>query len=337
MALLSRLIPSARGLLVFEAAARTGSFTAAAAEFNVSQPSISRSVAELETALGAKLFERRARGLELTADGSELYAVVGDAAGRIAETVQAIQRRQNTARPIVTLSMSSSFVAHWLLPRLGEFNAAFPQVDIRFDLIPGVLRGVPDNVDLATRIIADDDPNYHRWPFAPEVVFPVCSPAYLKARGKLDHRGDGAGHVFLWLTDHAAHQWAGKWGNVAHRSTSKGVWHEFTDYSVILQAALNGEGIALGWLSVVSSTLLKGTLVPASDLVIRTGQHHSLIAPRSRPLNPVVAEVALWLRAQIARELDALADQFALQIDLTALRKGAHGNRSGGFAMPKGR
>ena len=305
MAQLSRLIPSARGLLVFEAAARTGSFTAAATEFNVSQPSISRSVAELEAAVGARFFERRARGLELTADGSDLFGVVGDAVGRIADTVQAIRQRQ-TAETVVTLSMSSSFVAHWLLPRLGEFHAAFPQIDIRFDLIPGVLGGVPDNVDLATRIVEDDDPRYHRWFFAPEIIFPVCSPAYLKTRGRLDHAGDGSGHVFLWLTDHAMPRWVREWGNVAHRSSSKGIWHEFTDYSVILQAALNGEGIALGWLSVVSSALLKGILVPASDLIIRTGQHHSLIAPRSRPLNPMVEGVALWLRAQIAEELAAL-------------------------------
>lgn len=306
MAQLSRLIPSARGLLVFEAAARTGSFTAAAMEFNVSQPSVSRSVAELEAAVGARLFERRARGLELTADGRDLFGVVGEAAGRIADAIQAIRQRQNATKPIVTLSMSSSFVAHWLLPRLGEFHAAFPEIDIRFDLIPGVLRGIPDNVDLATRIVEDDDPRYHRWLFAPEIIFPVCSPAYLKARGTLDHTGDGSGHVFLWLTDHAMPKWAREWGNVARRSSSKGVWHEFTDYSVILQAALNGEGIALGWLSVVSSALLKGTLVPASDLIIRTGQHHSLIAPRSRPLNPLVERVALWLRAQMAEELAAL-------------------------------
>jgi DNA-binding transcriptional LysR family regulator len=307
MALLSRLIPSARGLLVFEAAARTGSFTAAAREFNIAQPSVSRSIAELEAAIGVKLFERRARGLDLTADGVDLYAVVSDAVARIAETLQAIQHRQKTTRPIVTLSVSSSFVAHWLLPRLGEFNAAFPQVDMRFDLVPGVLRGIPDNVDLATRIIADDDGNYHRWPLAPEIVLPVCSPAYLKARGKLNHQGDGSGHVFLWLTDHATSKWAREWGNVANRSISKGVWHEFTDYAVILQAALNGEGIALGWVSVVASTLLKGTLVPASDLIIRTGRHHSLIAPRSKPLAPVVAEIAGWLQAQIARDLDALS------------------------------
>jgi DNA-binding transcriptional LysR family regulator len=305
MAQLSRLVPSARSLLVFEAAARAGSFTAAAAEFNVSQPSISRSVAELEAAIGVKLFQRRARGLDLTADGQELYDVVGEAVARITATIGAIRQRQHRVKPTVTLSVSSSFVAHWLLPRLSELHAAFPQIDIRFDLVPGLLRSVPENVDLATRVIADDDPHYHRWFFAPEIIFPVCSPAYLEAHGKLDHEGDGRGHVFLWLTESPPH-WARKWGNAARRSSSKGVWHEFTDYSVILQAALNGEGVALGWLSVVSRCLLKGSLVPASNLIIRTGRDHSLIAPRTKPLDARVEEVALWLRAQMATDLAAL-------------------------------
>lgn len=307
MASLSRLIPSARGLLIFEAAARSGSFTAAAAEFNITQPSVSRSIAELEAAIGVKLFERRARGLDLTTEGSELYSVVRDGVARISEAIQNIQYRRKDNKPIVTISASSSFVAHWLLSRLGEFNAVFPQVDIRFDLIPGVLRDVPENVDIATRVIAEDDLRYHRWTFAPEIIFPVCSPSYLHARGKLDHRGDGAGHVFLWLTDHATNKWAKEWGNVANRGISKGVWHEFTDYAVILQAALGGEGIALGWISVASSALLKGTLVPASDLMISTGQNHSLIAPRSRPLRPVVVDIIEWLSTQMREEIKSLS------------------------------
>ena len=307
MASLSRLIPSARGLLIFEAAARSGSFTAAAAEFNITQPSVSRSIAELEAAIGVKLFERRARGLDLTTEGSELYSVVRDGVARIAEVIQNIQYRRKDNKPIVTISASSSFVAHWLLSRLGEFNAVFPQVDIRFDLIPGVLRNVPENVDIATRVIAEDDLRYHRWTFAPEIIFPVCSPSYLHARGQLDHRGDGAGHVFLWLTDHAMNKWEKDWGNVANRGISKGVWHEFTDYAVILQAALGGEGIALGWISVVSSALLKGTLVPASDLMISTGQNHSLIAPRSRPLRPVVVDIIEWLSTQMREEIKSLS------------------------------
>jgi DNA-binding transcriptional LysR family regulator len=102
------------------------------------------------------------------------------------------------------------------------------------------------------------------------------------------------------------HDWAREWGNVANRSTSKGIWHEFTDYAVILQAALGGEGIALGWISVVSSALLKGTLVAASDLLIRTGQHHSLIAPRSKPLKPAIVDIINWLSSKMNEEILSL-------------------------------
>lgn len=307
MAPLARLVPSPRALFIFEAAARAGSFTAAAAEFNVTQPSVSRSIAQLEAALGLKLFARGARGLTLTPEGTELHAAMREASARIGETIAALQaRRDGQGKPVVTLSLSSSFVAHWLLPRLGAFNAAFPQVDLRFDLIAGVLPDVPPNVDLATRIVPEDDGRHHRWPFAPEIIVPVCSPAYLAARGPLDHDGDGAGHVFLHLSDHALPQWAKVWGHVAERGTTRGTWHEFTDYAVILQAALNGEGIALGWVSVIASALLKRTLVPASERRIRTGRWHSLIAPRSRPLAPVVAEIAQWLQSRMADELRQL-------------------------------
>lgn len=307
MALLARLVPSPRALFIFEAAARAGSFTAAAAEFNVTQPSVSRSIAQLEAALGLKLFTRGARGLTLTPEGAELHAAMREASARIGETIAALQaRRRGPDKPVVTLSLSSSFVAHWLLPRLGAFNAAFPQVDLRFDLIAGVLHEVPPNIDLATRIVPQDDSRHHRWPFAPEVIVPVCSPAYLAARGRLDHDGDGAGHVFLHLSEHALPQWAKVWGEVANRGAARGIWHEFTDYAVILQAALSGEGIALGWLSVIASALLKGALVPASDRRVRTGHWHSLIAPRSRPLAPAVAEIAHWLQSRMTEELRQL-------------------------------
>src|SRR4051794_36383503 len=152
MSLLSRYVPSPKGLLIFEAAARTRSFTAAAAEFNITQPSVSRSIAQLETTIGVKLFVRRPRGLELTSDGGELFITVRKSMALVEDTIRTIQARNANSKPVITLSLSSSFVAHWLLPRLGEFRADFPNVDLRFDLIAGVMRGVPDNVDLATRI-----------------------------------------------------------------------------------------------------------------------------------------------------------------------------------------
>ena len=304
----SKVIPSARCLFVFEAAARTGSFTAAAREFNVTQPSISRNIAQLEGDLGMRLFERPPPGLVLTDEGRELYAAVRPGIGRIVETVRLMQDRQRAGKPLVTLSLSSSFVTHWLVPRLGRFNASFPGVDLRFELIAGVMRGgLPESVDLATRIVPDEDTLHHRWELAPEVIVPVCSPGYLAAHGQLDHEGDGRGHVFLNLTEHDLRgEWAAVWGNVAKAGTGRGTWHEFSDYAVILQAAINGEGIALGWLSVVSSALAKGSLVPVSPRRIETGRRHRLIASRARLLRPHVAGIAEWLSAQMADDLRAV-------------------------------
>ncbi|MEF0943781.1 LysR substrate-binding domain-containing protein [Rhizobium sp. BR 362] len=308
MSTLSRLVPSARGLFIFEAAARNRSLTATAGEFNVTQPSISRSIAQLERELGIRLFDRSPKGLELTDQGRSLYAAVREGLGTIGAAITAIQEQEKVSKTVVTLSLSSSFAAHWLVPRLGAFKARFPDVDLRFDLISGIMRGVPDNIDLATRIISDDDPHYYWWDFAPEVIVPVCSPAYLEAHGKLNHEGNGHGHVFLHLTDHDLREWGRIWGSVANRTTMKGSWHEFSDYAVILEAAIRGEGIALGWVSVISTALLNGTLSPASDRLFKTGRHHRLIAPRSRSLRPIVPEISEWLALQMVKELEQLAD-----------------------------
>jgi LysR family transcriptional regulator, glycine cleavage system transcriptional activator len=311
----ARLVSSPRGLLVFEAAARLGSFTAAAREFNVTQPSISRSIAQLEADLGIALFTRSPAGLVPTAEGRTLYSAVREGFDRIEEVIRRIKER-STTKPVVTLSLSSSLVTYWFVPRLGAFNAKFPDVDLRFELIAGTLRGSAENVDLATRILADEE-FYHRWVFSPEIIVPVCSPSYLSARGPLNHDTDGDRHVFLQLSDMKL-QWLDIWGKVADRKNSNGTWHEFSDYAVVLQAAMNGEGVALGWLNNVSRALLQGTLVPASDRQISTGRTHYLIAPRSRPVRPVVAEICAWMIAEMQAELKAV--QAILRPDVAGTR-----------------
>jgi DNA-binding transcriptional LysR family regulator len=298
---LARLVPSVRGLLVFEAAARSGSFTAAAREFNVTQPSISRSIAQLEADLGVSLFTRSPTGLTLTAEGRALCSAVREGFDRIEEAVRTI-RKKGAAKPVVTLSLSSSFVTHWFVPRLSAFNARFSDVDLRFELIAGRLRGPAENVDLATRILDADDETYHRWDFAPEIIIPVCSPSYLTAHGPVDHESDGAGHLFLQLSD-AKRRWIDAWGRVADQRASRGTWHEFSDYAVVLQAAVNGEGVALGWLVNIVRPLLSGALVPASERRTATGRTHSLIAPRVRPVRPVVADIRDWMIAEMQVEL----------------------------------
>ena len=294
-----RLGAATRALFVFEAAARTGSFSAAAREFNVTQPSISRAIAQLETELGLRLFDRSPTGVSLTAEGQRIFDAVSQGFAGIAAAVAEAQDR--VARGRMTLSFSSSFATHWLLPRLSSFKEAFPNIELRLDLAQGMLGDMPANADIATRIVHDDDPRYHIWPFAPEVILPVCSPDYLSRRGPLT--GDLSRHVFLNLDDaHGAH-WERLLGPDFERS---GHWHRFSDYSVVLQAAERGEGIALGWISVVARALREGRMVEASHNALRTGRNHSLIAHRSKPLTPVVPQICEWLAERMAEDLAAI-------------------------------
>ncbi|PWC39570.1 LysR family transcriptional regulator [Azospirillum sp. TSO35-2] len=304
---LRSVAPLARTLFIFEAAARTGSFSAAAREFNVTQPSVSRSVGQLEDRLGVRLFQRTPTGVTLTPEGDEIFAVLRDSLEAIDRTVDAV--RQRVAKTRVTLSFSSSFATHWLVPRLRAFKVAFPNVELRLDLVQGMLGQPPSDVDIATRVVEADDPRYHIWPFAPEIIMPVCSPAYLAERGPLD--ADPHRHVFLNLNDeHKAH-----WNrllNPRERLEGIGTWDLFSDYSVALQAAQNGEGIALGWVSVVSRALCEGLLVRACASEICTGRWHSLIAPKTRPLQPVVPAICEWLVAVMRDDLKRINVEPAL-------------------------
>ncbi|NVK33515.1 MAG: LysR family transcriptional regulator [Rhodobacteraceae bacterium] len=307
MVRLSRLLSSSRKLLIFDAAARAGSFSAAAREFNLTQPSVSRGIAELEASLGITLFERTPSGLTLTDDGREFHAVVGDSLDRIESKVLELQERNKVTRPSVTLSFSSSFVLHWMVPKLQEFQKAFPQVDLRFDLAAGLLRGVPDNTDLATRIIPVEDSRFLRWDFAPEIIIPVCSQAYLEKHGPLDPASDGSGHTFLHLTDHEQENWQRLCGGLADRKAMNVVWLEFSDYAVVLQAALAGEGIALGWISVVAKHLLKGTLVPAAGRMTNTGKVHQIVRLKSQAPRPIVDEIRCWLISEMQSDIIELS------------------------------
>lgn len=297
------ILRTPRSLLIFEAVVRTGSCTAAAREFNLTQPSVSRNIAQLEAALSTTLFVRRPNGLEPTPEGVLLHRAIADSLQRIEETVAVICQR-GQRRQAVVLSLSTAFVTHWFVPRIRAFQLAFPDVDLRFELTSGALRGPVGNVDLAMRRTEACEAGDHIWPFMLEVVLPVCSRAYLERNGTLD--GECAGdHILLELTDTAI-GWRSLLGERTERMIKAGNWFEFTDYAVVLQTAIAGQGVALGWISATSRMLHDGTLVPASKQRFETGKQFSLIAPRGRPVREIVHSIRSWMVDEMHREHDAL-------------------------------
>jgi len=314
---LRRQIPSANALFVFEAAARSGSFTRAAAELNVTQPAISRMLARLEQHLGIRLFERSATGIRLTDDGRMLYRTLATSFAEIETTIDQMRARR-TAGETVALSLSSAFTTHWLMPRIHQFRRAFPNVDLRFQLISGSLQGPVSEVDLGMRFVPGDSPEFNAWLFVPEEILPVCSPEYLKQNGPL---GSGGGEQTLIDLSDSKPCWADLMERLSlsrHRPLNL---MTYSDYAIVLQAALFGHGVSLGWTGVVSQGLRNGQLVPAGPPPLRTERLCQLVAPRDKPMRPVVAEIRAWLLAELASDLRAIRRLYpALGMDKEAGR-----------------
>lgn len=178
MSNLRRKLPSSSSLFVFEAAARCGSFTRAADELCVSQPAVSRMLSRLEEHLGVQLFERVRGGARLTESGSILYRRVQEGFSTIESAISEIEARA-TGIETVTLSVSTAFTTHWLMPRMRRFSERFPTVDMRYQLMSGRIGGPLVDVDLGMRYLEAGSLKATDSLVIPEIILPVCNPQYL--------------------------------------------------------------------------------------------------------------------------------------------------------------
>jgi DNA-binding transcriptional LysR family regulator len=294
------MLPSSSALFAFDAAARNGSFTAAAAELNVTQPAVSRMLARFERHLGVRLFDRTAGGAVLTEEGELLYRRVLDGFRSIESGLIEIERRRSGSETI-TLSLSSAFTTHWLMPRIDKLQRRFPNVDLRFQLIPGSLRGPVENVDLGMRFRDRDDATSNGALVMKEVMLPICGPLYRDAAAE----DPGEGNTIIKLADSPG-DWAAQYPAFLTRRLGPAKTLNFSDYAVVVQAALLGQGIALGWLTVASHWLLTGALVPASEALSTTRRLCELIHPKDRPIRPVAIEIRDWIIEQMRNDMSAI-------------------------------
>jgi LysR family glycine cleavage system transcriptional activator len=193
-----KFIPSATSLFMFEAAAKQLSFTRAAAEFNVTQSAVSRMIKRLETHLETALFKREASGLQLTEDGALLFKAVSAGLQTIEAALEELSARQGKYG-IVTISISSAFAVHCFVPMMDRFQAAFPDIDLRFQLVKGEPVGPFDDVDLAIRHNHPANAEQHSWKLMDEIIIPVCSPDYALRHGTLSAKAE-CPHVFSNLS-----------------------------------------------------------------------------------------------------------------------------------------
>ncbi len=297
MSRLRSLIPSPHSLFVFEAAARHLNFRNAANELNVTQPSVSQTIKALENHCGAQLFLRENRGVQLTEAGRVLFESVRFGFRRMEDSLRTLG---STGARYLTFAASASVAAHWLLPQLYQLQQDQP--DLKIKVVTTDRDIDPDaDVDVTIWIRDRDFQRPNSWYLCDEVIFPVCSPAYL-ARHPVRDVISLPGHRLLHADDRFRRrmrwgEWLARVGVDASDATPDMV---FDDYQLSLQAALAGEGLALGW-SLTSSLLLQDRLLlrplPAE---IRTGKAFFLIAAPGATRTEGLEALVDWFLARTA-------------------------------------
>lgn len=299
METLRSLLPSINSLVVFEAAGRLSSFTAAARELGMTQAAVSYAVARLEEHLGTALFLREYRRVRLSEAGERFHADV-------AIGLSHIQRSARDLRAVatgghVTLSCSTAFAAFWMVPRMAKFREALPQVDLRIQTSERDLDLLGEGIPLAIR---GGDPA--QWPqylaeaLAPEEIFPVCGASYLGRAETPRTAADLLAHQLIHLEEpfRTAATWRDWFASagIAGQGMPKGL--QINDYVLVVQSVIEGQGVALGWRHLIEGLVQKGVLVRLTDHALTTGMAFHVIWPREGTLTPQAAAVRDWLLAQ---------------------------------------
>lgn len=285
----------------FDAVARHRNLSRAAEALGTTQPALSYRIRQMEEQLGVALFRRRPRGLEVTPEGEVLQTAVRQGLERIDEAVQSIARRAGT--PTVRLATDFAFAAFRLMPHVADFRRAHAGVDIHIVATQSLDPEIADDVDLAV-LFGDRDDFAESFAggmslLIPERATAVCAPGFLKRFGPfeyveklldvplvhLDSDSDSGGRWFTWES------WFDQAGVRRHPTASA---LSFNTYTLVMQAVLAEQGVALGWMGLVDDLLASGAVVRACDCTLGSPRGYWLLRRKGQQ-RAEVDLVAEWL------------------------------------------
>ena len=291
---LRSVLPPLEPLVAFEAAARLGSFTSAAGELNITQAAVSQRIRTLEQALGTALFERAHRAVRLTPQGLEYQHTVSMALTHLANATREIRAAPQGTR--LTVAADQSIASMWLMGRLPRFFERHPRIPVRLVASDTEADCLAGDVDLSIIHGEGDWPGFGSVRLFEEEVLPVCSPGYLEQSGPIGEVADLAEMVLLDLEDS---NW--NWINWRMWLTEQGVGLpagqrqlRINSYPLIIEAARNGQGVALGWRHLVDDALLDGSLVCPLERSVHTRFGYYILWPETRPLSAEAAALRDW-------------------------------------------
>jgi LysR family transcriptional regulator, glycine cleavage system transcriptional activator len=281
-------------LRFFEAAARLGGFRLAASELNASNAAVSYHIHSLERFLGKALFIRQTRRVTLTEDGRALQAVVAAALKNIADTATHIAQRVQQDR--VSVQVGPYFSAYWLTPRLGDFRRLFPGIDL--DLHHATTRQIEEGPRFDLSILWGTG----RWRgcdcqlLMPVEAMPICSPAYKRQHPSLEEQIERQSPALTLLHYETHDAWTEWFRGMGLKTRGKSRAALFDEPNVLHAAAIEGQGVAIGFLPLIDRDLRARRLVPAHRRRMPSDYRYFLVYRRRKKWSAATEHFVQWIR-----------------------------------------
>ena len=293
-------LPPMDSLLAFEAAARLLSFTRAGDEVALTQSAVSRQIQALERRVGVALFQRHHRALSLTDEGRVLQAAVSEALARLDRATREL-RRDDRARPVV-LTTTPGFAGLWLIPRLATFVAAHPHIDVRISANYRLAHIDRDGVDLAVRYLPVDEQPADAVPLFGEVVYPVCSPKLRRSLAPAVLVPADLGRCTLLRMESDSRYPMRDWDLWLHAVgladlKPAAVMH-FSSYDQLIQAAVAGQGVALGMMPLIDRLMKARKLVGLLPREVASPRGYCMLVAARSAGRPEVDALTAWITAE---------------------------------------
>ena len=293
------VLPSLNALLAFETAARHQSFTRAARELGVTQTAVSHQVRALENELGTPLFRRTPQRVDLTAEGQAWAAELLVVFARLREVSNRLRQTRAVTRPLVSVSIIPSFGSRWLVPRLGRFLDQHSEVDVRISATERLVDFALEPVDIGIRYGLGGYAGLRSTKLADDSLVVVASPAIASKRSRWRPKDLGSE---MLIQDDFPDAWT-RWFEARRLALPSGARQsQLTDSSMLVEAAVRGQGVALARWSLAVDELRLGRLTLLFPQVppMETGLAYYLVSPRETLRRVAVAAFRDWVIAEAA-------------------------------------
>lgn len=301
---MSRRLPPLNALKAFEAAARQLSFTKAAEELFVTQAAISHQIKALEEHLGIKLFMRKNRSLLLTEEGQGYFYDIKDIFGQLLEATEKLLAKG--AKGSLSVSLPPTFAIQWLVPRLNQFSELHPEIDVRIKAVDQEQHSLTDDVDVAIYYGRGNWPNVSADKLHTEYMIPVCAPILMNDQKPLNDPQDLQHHTLLH--DMTRENWKSWMKTAGVKGLNVNHGPIFSHSSMVLQAAIHGQGVALGHSVLAKPEIDAGRLVCPFNEVLVSKNAYYLVCRESQAELGKISAFRDWMLELVAEEEDEFID-----------------------------